>query len=124
MHTVAQHLLLLVNKPNRTGVELLVLHMYEEGPGSIIQRKTLPKHVKAATDMDVALLDADSNGAYQIALCVAAVDISLSVYTIDYNGRARNSLSSFHPFATYDNVSLVALSARLQLTKDRYTRCR
>jgi prolactin regulatory element-binding protein len=100
-----EHLLLLVNKPNRTGVDMLVLHMYEEGPGSIIRRKTLPKRVKAATDMDVALLDADSEGAYQIAVCVAAIDISLSVYTIDYNGRTRNSLGSFHPFATYDNVS-------------------
>lgn len=113
-----EHLLLLVNRPNRTGVDLLVLHMYEEGPGSIIQRKTLPKRVKAATDMDVALLDVDSNGAYQIAVCVAAVDISLSVYTIDYNGRARNSLSSFHPFATYDNVSLEASNARSRLTKN------
>jgi prolactin regulatory element-binding protein len=52
-----EHILLLVNKPNRTGVDMLVVHMYEEGPGSIVQRKTLPKRVKAATDMDVALLD-------------------------------------------------------------------
>ena len=100
------HLLLLANKPNRTGVDLLVLHLYEEGPGSIISRKTLPKHVKAATDLDVALLDKDANGAYQIAIAVAAIDISVSVYTIDYHGSARDSLSSLHAFNRYDNVGL------------------
>ncbi|KAF1947896.1 hypothetical protein EJ02DRAFT_499024 [Clathrospora elynae] len=99
-----KHLLLLANKPNRTGVELLVLHLYEEGPGSIVVRKTLPKHVKAATDMDVALLDIDSDGAYQIAIAVAAIDVSLHVYTMDYHGAARDSLSSFHAFNSYDNV--------------------
>ena len=99
-----EHLLLLVNKPNRTGVELLLVHMYEEGPGSVVLRKTLPKSVKAATDMDVAFLDPDTSGAYQIAIAVAAIDISLHVYSIDYHGRSRNSLSSFHHYATYDNV--------------------
>jgi len=101
-----EHLLLLVNKPNRTGVELLLVHMYEEGPGSVVLRKALPKRVKAATDMDVAFLDSDSSGAYQIAIAIAALDISLHVYSIDYHGRSRNSLSSFHHFATYDNVRI------------------
>jgi hypothetical protein len=100
-----RHLLLLANKPSRTGVELLVLHLYEGGPGSIILRKTLPKHVKAATDLDVALLDSDSEGAYQIVIAIAAIDISLSVYTMDYHGPDRDSVSSFHAFNRYDNVS-------------------
>jgi prolactin regulatory element-binding protein len=101
-----KHLILLANKPNRTGVELLVLHMYEEGPGSIVSRKTLSSHVKAATDFDVALLDADSEGAYQAVVAVAGIDISLSVYTIDYLGTAQDSLSQLHKYATYDDVSL------------------
>jgi prolactin regulatory element-binding protein len=54
--------------------------------------------------MDVALLDPDTSGAYQIAIAIAAIDISLHVYSIDYHGRSRNSLSSFHHYATYDNV--------------------
>jgi hypothetical protein len=99
------HLLLLKNMPNRTGVELLLIHLYEDGPASVVLRKTLPKHVKAATDMDVSLLDADEDGAYQIAIAVAAIDISLTVYTMDYHGPARDSLSSFHAFNSYDNVS-------------------
>lgn len=100
------HLLLLANRPNRTGVDLLVLHLYEEGPGSIILRKRLPKHVKAATDLDVALLDKDADGAYQIAIAVAAIDISVGVYTMDYHGSARDSLSGFHAFNSYNNVGL------------------
>ena len=99
-----KHLLLLSNKPNRTGVELLLLHLYEEGPASIISRKKLPRNVKGATDMDVALLDADSDGAYQIAIAIGAIDISLSVYTMDYHGPVRDSLSSFHAFNSYENV--------------------
>ncbi|KAF9696942.1 hypothetical protein EKO04_004908 [Ascochyta lentis] len=105
-----EHLLLLVNKPNRTGVELLLVHMYEEGPGSVVLRKTLPKRVKAASDMDVAFLDPDSTGAYQIAVAIASIDISLIVYSIDYHGRSRNSLSHFHHYATYDNVHEVQMT--------------
>jgi len=98
------HILLLVNKPNRTGVELLILRLYEEGPGSIILRKTFSRHVQAAVDMDVALLDPDSNGAYQIVVAVAAIDVSLSVITIDYHGQSRDSLGRFNSLATYYNV--------------------
>ncbi|KAG9379656.1 hypothetical protein A1F94_010012 [Pyrenophora tritici-repentis] len=70
----------------------------------------MPKHVKAATDMDVCLLDADDEGAYQIAIAVGAIDISLTVYTMDYHGPARDSLSSFHSFNKYDNVHDVQMT--------------
>ena len=105
-----KHLLLLLNRPNRSGVDLQILHLYEEGPGSIILKKTLPKHVKAATDMDVALLDPDSDGAYQIGIAIGAIDISLTVYTMDYHGPARDSLSSFHSFNSYDSVHEVQMT--------------
>ena len=88
-------------------MELLLLHMYEEGPGSIVSRKTLPSHVKAATDFDVALLDADKDGAYQVVVAVGGIDVSLSIYTIDYHGPAQDSLSQLYKYATYDEVSLL-----------------
>lgn len=120
-----KHLLLLANKPNRTGVELVVIHLYEEGPGSVVQRKTLPKHVKAATDMDVALLDADMSGAYQIAIAIGAIDVSLSVYTVDYYGDVQDSLSKIHSFNSYDDVRIKS-SIYLQntLILFRFTMCR
>ncbi|KAF2738155.1 hypothetical protein EJ04DRAFT_460039 [Polyplosphaeria fusca] len=104
------HVLLLANLPNRTGVDLQILRMYDDTMGSIILRKRLPGHVKAAVDMDVAILDADSEGSYQVVVAVGAIDISLSIYTIDYNGVSK-SLSSFHSLATYREVH------PLQMTK-------
>ncbi|KAF1842017.1 uncharacterized protein K460DRAFT_319677 [Cucurbitaria berberidis CBS 394.84] len=104
------HLLLLVNEPNRTGVEMKVLHLYEEGPAHVISRKKLPRHIKAATDLDVALLDKDSSGQYQIAIAIGAIDMSLSVYTMDYHGPSRDSLSSLHSFNSYDNVHGTAMT--------------
>ncbi|KAF2016269.1 hypothetical protein BU24DRAFT_422607 [Aaosphaeria arxii CBS 175.79] len=98
------HILLLSNAHNRTGVELLVLRLYDEGAGSITMRKRLPGHVKAAVDLDVARLDADDNGAYQSVVAVAGHDCSLSIYSIDYLGSSRNSLGSFVSFATYRDV--------------------
>lgn len=100
-----KHALLVANKPNRTGVDLLVLHNYEEGPSSIVVRKTLPTHIKSATDMDVALLDSDADGAYQIAIAIGATDISLSIYTMEYYGPSRDSVSHFHSFNNYSDVS-------------------
>ena len=106
-----KHLLLLANRPQRSGVDLLVLHLYEEGPPSVINRKTL-KNIKAATDMDVAILDAGADGAYQIVIAVGAIDISLSVYTMDYNGQTGDSLSNFHSYGTYHDVSGGVLSRK------------
>jgi len=99
------HMLLLANKPNRTGVELWVLKLYDEGPGSVLLRKKLGRHAKAAVDMDVALLDEDAKGRYQAVVAVAAIDVSLEVLTINYNGTADNSMGGFSSFATYWNVS-------------------
>ncbi|KAF2644918.1 hypothetical protein P280DRAFT_466182 [Massarina eburnea CBS 473.64] len=105
------HILLLANKHNRTGVELWILRLYDDGAGHIILKKTLPKHVKASVGMDAVLLDADSDGAYQAVVAVTSIDVSLTVLTIDYHGQTRNSLSRFHAFATYHNVH------ELQMTK-------
>ncbi|KAF2828569.1 hypothetical protein CC86DRAFT_319474 [Ophiobolus disseminans] len=102
-----KHLLLLSNKPNRTGSELLVLHLYEEGPGSIVVRKSLPRHVTAATDFDVSLLEADASGAYQIVVAVGGADISLSVFTLEYHS---DTVGHFHKYATYDNVHDVQMT--------------
>ena len=98
------HILLLVNKPNKKGAELQVLHLYEDGSaGSIMFRKTFPRHVQAGADMDVALLDADDKGAYQAVVAVAAMDVSLTVLTIDYYGD-QGGIGHFSSFATYHKV--------------------
>ncbi|KAF2473282.1 uncharacterized protein BDR25DRAFT_282694 [Lindgomyces ingoldianus] len=105
------HLLLLANLPNRTGVELHILRIYGDTMGSITLRKRLSRHVKAAVDMDVACLDPDGAGAYQIVMAVAGIDISISLLTMEYYGTSKNSVSSFHSYATYRDVH------PLQMTK-------
>jgi hypothetical protein len=101
----SNHCLLLANSANRTGVELLVLHLYNsEGMGSIVSRKRLPGHVKQAVDMDVSRLDADEDGAYQVVISVAAQDVSLHVYTIEYRGNTKDSFSGFTSYAVYRDV--------------------
>ena len=60
--------------------------------------------------MDVALLDPDSDGAYQIAIAVAAIDVSLALFTVDYHGTSRNSLSGFHLVDTYRDVHDVQMT--------------
>ncbi|KAF2267939.1 hypothetical protein CC78DRAFT_530364 [Lojkania enalia] len=97
------HLLLLANLPRRTGVELQVLRLYGDTMGSITLRKRLPKHVNAATGMDVAILDSDAEGSNQIIVAVGGADMSLSIFTIDYDGMSR-TLSTLHSYATYREV--------------------
>ncbi|KAF2178864.1 hypothetical protein K469DRAFT_642107 [Zopfia rhizophila CBS 207.26] len=98
------HLLLLANLPNRTGVELQLLRIYGETMGSITLRKRLSRHVKAAVDMDVSWLDPDQNGAYQIVIAVAGIDISTSIFVMDYYGISTNSMSRIHSYTTFRDV--------------------
>ncbi|OCK80051.1 hypothetical protein K432DRAFT_434977 [Lepidopterella palustris CBS 459.81] len=104
------HILLLANLPNRTGVELQVLKLYGDTMGSITLRKRLPRHVKAAVDMDVCALDADENGAYQIVIAVGGIDISISIFTMNYHGTSNNSLSGFHNYVTVRDVHAVQMT--------------
>lgn len=96
------HILLLTNLPNRSGVELQVLRLPSTPSiGSISTRKRLPRHVIAAVDMDVCWLDSDGAGDYQIVVAVGGIDISLVVLTIDYHA---HSLGSIHQYAVYRDV--------------------
>ncbi|OCL12763.1 hypothetical protein AOQ84DRAFT_227006 [Glonium stellatum] len=104
------HILLLANLPNRTGVELLILTLYDDTMGSVTLRKRLPRHVKAAVDMDVCALDADEKGAYQIVIAVAGIDISTMIFTMDYQGTAKNYLGRFHSYTTVRDVHPVQMT--------------
>lgn len=107
----SSHLLLLCNLPNRSGVELLILRLYgSHSAGTITLRKRLPKRIKAAVDMDICELDADEKGARQIMIAVAAIDISISLFTVDYYGPAKGTISKFHPMTTLRDVHPVQMT--------------
>ncbi|KAL2350499.1 hypothetical protein BJ546DRAFT_892023 [Cryomyces antarcticus] len=105
-----EYILLLSNLPNRTGAELSILPVYPKGPGSVLLRKILPKHVKQAIGLDACVLDADSAGSRQIVVAVAGQDVSISVFTINYAGTS-NTLGKFKSFSTLRDVH------PLQMTK-------
>jgi prolactin regulatory element-binding protein len=103
-----EHILLLINLPGRTGVELQVLRVPSTPSiGSISTRKRLPSHVVAAVDMDVCWLDKDGAGDYQIVVAVGGVDISLVVLTVDYKAYA---LGSLHQYAVYRDVHEIQMT--------------
>ncbi|KAJ9642980.1 hypothetical protein H2199_004502 [Coniosporium tulheliwenetii] len=118
------HILLLSNLPNRKGAELSILRLYQSGgPGTVMLRKRLPNHVKAAIGMDVCLLDADpSTGERQIVVAVAGQDISVCVYTLDYRGSAKDSISHFHKVTVLkDHLRLCTTSLGNTVVVDTFT---
>jgi hypothetical protein len=103
------HILLLVNKPKRTGVELQILRLYgEDGMGSIIRRKTLGGGAKQAVDMDIVRLKIGESDAYQILIAVATQDVSLHIYTVD--AKRSDSLSGFSKYSVYQDVHDVQMT--------------
>lgn len=105
-----RHLLLLQNKPGRSGAELLIIDIPESGGlSNLIFRKRLHKTMKAAIGLDVAILPSDSKGARQIVVAVAGQDISIELLTIDYH--PVKGFSKFRPHSVLRNVH------PLQMTK-------
>lgn len=79
-------LLLLQNRPDRKGAELLILEVPKFSPlGNITLRKRLHKAIKSATALSVALLPASrSSDPVQHAIAVAGHDCSITVLTLDH----------------------------------------
>jgi hypothetical protein len=98
-----EDVLLLSNLPNRTGAELSIVHFYPSGPAMRVKQKVLPGHVKQAVGLDVCSLDADKAGNKQVAVAIASHDISIPVYTLDYNANT-HTFGKFKRFTTLRDV--------------------
>lgn len=92
-----ENVVTLVNKPNKGGAELRIFHLYPTGPASLVLQKDLPRRILQAVSMDVCAFDADKSGNQQIAVAVAAQDISIEVYVTNYQRRT----ATFSPFKRY-----------------------
>jgi glycyl-tRNA synthetase len=83
-----RHLLLLRNKPGRTGADLLVLKINKDySQASTVLRKIVNSGIKAAVGLDVASLTESEDGQKQIAVAVAGLagqGGSVDILTIDY----------------------------------------
>lgn len=93
----SENVVALVNKADKKGAELHVYHLYPTGPAIKIQEKSLPRHVKQAVSLDVCALDADKNGNQQFVIAVAGQDISIEVFTTNY----QQATDTFSPFRSY-----------------------
>ena len=99
----AQNIVALCNRPNKDGAELRVFHLYPTGPATMIQSKKLPSHVKQAVSLDVCALDADKDGNQQFVIAVAGQDISIEVFTTNYQSQT-DTFSSFRSYLTLRDV--------------------
>lgn len=79
-------ILLLQNKPNRQGAELLLLELPKHASlGLIVLRKKLPKSIQVATALSTALLPASSSSdSVQHVIAIAGQDNSIAIFTIDH----------------------------------------
>jgi len=105
-----QVLLVLQNKPNGKGSELLLLEI----SGIVTLKKHLHKKIKSATALSVAHLDASSpSGIDQHAIAVAGADTSITLLTLDRfvsspKGKVKFRANSFLP--TVHPTSITSLT--------------
>jgi len=107
-----QILLVLQNKPNGKGSELLLL----EVSGMVTTRKSLHKKIKSATALSVAHLDVSSPSEIdQHAIAVAGADTSITIITLDRftsspKGRVKFRSHSYLPSVHPTSITSLAFS--------------
>lgn len=99
----SENVIALVNLPGKSGAELRIYHLYPTGPALEMSTKSLPKRIKQSSVVDVCALDADSNGNQQFAVAVAGQDISIEVYTTNYQA-ATATFSSLKSYISSKDV--------------------
>ncbi|KAK5459659.1 hypothetical protein LTS15_003788 [Exophiala xenobiotica] len=102
-----RHLLLLQNRPGRTGADLLVLRITKDlSQSRITLRKRLDKSTKAAVGLDICSLTTSERGEQQTVIAVAGQSgdaSSVELLTIDYS-KESGLLGTFRPYALLHNV--------------------
>lgn len=99
----SQNVVALVNRADKKGAELHIYHLYPTGPAIKIQEKSLPRHVKQAVSLDVCALDADKKGNQQFVVAVAGQDISIEVFTTNYQP-GTDTFSAFRSYLSMKDV--------------------
>lgn len=99
-------LVLLQNKPNRSGADLLLLEIPPPSSlGHIILRKRLHRSVQSATALSVSLLlPSNPSDNSQTVIAVAGQDNSISILTLDHPFNPPFPSLKFHNYAFVRNV--------------------
>ncbi|KAL9105348.1 MAG: hypothetical protein Q9227_009468 [Pyrenula ochraceoflavens] len=112
------YLLLLQNRPQRSGADLVVLHLSDLGNlGSVILEKRLAKTTKSAVSFDVCHLSASTDGDRQIVIAVASQSGSIEILTLDYS--PRKGIGKFKQHALLKNVGHPASITKLAFSTFR-----
>lgn len=103
------HILLLTNRGSQS--ELQILRIYADGlDADVVLRKQLPKRMAAAVSLDVCILNADVvTGARQIIVAIAAQSQHVELYTLDYSGPSKGSISTFSLYSDLRAVHSMAM---------------
>jgi len=105
----SRHLLILSNRGSQSELQILAIYP-DGGEGLCLLRKQLPVRMGAAVSMDVCLLDADvETGARQIIVAVAAQAQDVQVYTLEYSGPSKDTLSPFNLYLDWRNLHTMAM---------------
>lgn len=93
-----EHILLLQNKPQRSGAEILIVRLNDStSQGNITLQKRLHKTTKSAVALDICHLSASSSGERQSVIAIASQSGSIELLTMNY--LPSSGLSRFYPFA-------------------------
>ena len=99
-------LLLLQNKPNRSGAELLLIEIpAAPSLSNIVLRKHLHRSIQTATALSVSILPAvDSSQNVQTVVAVAGQNNSIEILTLDHSSKPPFSSCNFRQYALLRNV--------------------
>lgn len=105
-------LLVLVNLPNKSGVELCLLELSEiPRAGTVSLRKALHKGIKSATSLAISVLRGPTPSSdVQHVIAVAGQDISITIFTIDHGPRSRSGLA-FKQYALFRNPHPIQMTS-------------
>lgn len=99
-----RHVLLLANRPQRAGADLIVLKLDRLGSmGNSTLQKRLNKSTKAAVGLEVCFLSTSpATGERQILIAVAGQDGSIELLTMDYS--PQKGLGRFKPYTVLRDI--------------------
>jgi glycyl-tRNA synthetase len=98
-----KHILLLANRPQRAGADLIVLKLDQLGnAGNSTLQKRLNKSTKAAVGLEVCFLSTSPTGERQILIAVAGQDGSIEILTMDYS--PKKGLGTFKPYTIIRDI--------------------
>lgn len=99
-----RHIILLANRPQRAGADLIILNLDRIGrQGSLTAKRRLNKTTKAAMGLEVCFLGSSpATGEFQIVIAVATQDSSIELLTVDYS--SKNGLGKLKPYTILRDV--------------------